>query len=98
MASEELEFEWDDEKERINLRKHGVSFLTAAEIFDHPMVEHVDDRKDYGEVRIVGLGCADGEIYRAVYTWRSDTRVRIINAKKANRHEREEYYRAIHDE
>jgi uncharacterized DUF497 family protein len=98
LASADLEFEWDPEKERINLEKHGVSFLTAAAMFDHPMVDHMDDREDYGEVRIVGLGQVDGKIYRAVYTWRGDKRVRIISAKRARRHEREEYFREIHDE
>jgi len=33
MADEELEFEWDEAKARINLEKHKVSFLTAATIF-----------------------------------------------------------------
>jgi len=98
LASEDLEFEWDPEKEKINLEKHGVSFLTIAEMFENPMVEHVDDRRDYGEVRIIGLGQLEGKIYRAVYTWRSDKRVRIISGKKARRHEREEYFREIHDE
>jgi hypothetical protein len=33
MADQELEFEWDEAKARLNLEKHGVSFLTAAAIF-----------------------------------------------------------------
>ncbi len=98
MADKDIEFEWDPQKEKINLRKHGVSFLTAAEIFDHPMIEQLDDRVDYGELRFVGLGQADGKIYRVVYTWRDERRVRIISAKEARRYEREEYFRAIHDE
>ena len=45
----ELEFEWDEEKARTNLAKHGVSFLTAAEIFANEIMERIDDREDYGE-------------------------------------------------
>ncbi len=33
-----LEFEWDDEKARSNLRKHGVSFEDAAQAFDDPLL------------------------------------------------------------
>jgi uncharacterized DUF497 family protein len=42
----ELEFEWDDEKARANLARHRVSFLTAAEIFAHAILERIDDRED----------------------------------------------------
>ncbi len=44
----ELEFEWDEDKARTNLTKHGVSFLTAAEIFANEIMERIDDREDYG--------------------------------------------------
>ena len=80
----ELEFEWDEDKAAANLTKHGVSFLTAAEAFANEMIEKIDDREDYGEVRFV---------YRVVYTWRHHSLVRIISAQKASRHERELYYR-----
>jgi len=49
----ELEFEWDEEKARSNLAKHRVSFLTAAEIFANEILERIDSRKDYGEVRLL---------------------------------------------
>ena len=98
MVDDALQFEWDPEKERANLQKHGVSFLTAAETFDHRMIDQVDDRRDYGEVRLIALGRADGKVYRVVYTWRGDARIRIISARKASRHEREEYLRDLHDE
>jgi uncharacterized DUF497 family protein len=55
----ELEFEWDEEKARTNLAKHRVSFLTAAEIFANEIMERIDDREDYGEVRWIALGRAD---------------------------------------
>jgi hypothetical protein len=51
-----LEFEWDEAKARINLEKHGVSFLTAAATFINERLERVDDRQDYGEIRWIEQG------------------------------------------
>ena len=68
----ELKFEWDEGKAARNLAKHGVSFLTAAAVFANEIVERIDDREDYGEVRFVALGRVDTTIYRVAYTWRSE--------------------------
>jgi uncharacterized DUF497 family protein len=46
-------------------------------------------------LRFIALGRVETEIYRVAYTWRDDTIIRIIPAQKANRHERETYYREI---
>jgi uncharacterized DUF497 family protein len=90
----ELEFEWDEEKARANLAKHCVSFLTAAEIFANQIMERIDDREDYGEIRFIALGSVDTEVYRVVFTWRGGNLIRIISAQKASRDEREIYHRA----
>jgi uncharacterized protein len=90
---DELQFEWDEDKAAANLIKHGVSFLTAAELFANEMIEKIDDREDYGEPRFIALGRVDLGVYRVVYTRRTETLVRIISAQKASRHERELYYR-----
>jgi len=88
----ELEFEWDEEKARANLAKHRVSFLTAAEIFANEILERIDDREDYGEIRFIALGRVDTEVYRVVFTWRDEGLIRIISAQKASRDEREIYH------
>jgi uncharacterized DUF497 family protein len=92
MAGKELEFEWDEAKALINLKKHRVSFLTAAAIFLNERFERIDDRKEYGEFRWIALGRVDGEVYRIVFTWRSENLIRLISAQKASRDEREIYY------
>jgi uncharacterized DUF497 family protein len=92
----ELVFEWDEEKAALNLAKHGVSFLRAAEIFVNEMLEKIDDREDYGELRFIALGRVETEVYRVVYTWRGEGVVRLISAQKANKNERETYYREIY--
>ncbi|MGD0292590.1 MAG: BrnT family toxin [Terracidiphilus sp.] len=93
MAGKELEFEWNEAKARINLKKHRVSFLTAAAIFLNERLERIDDRKEYGELRWIALGRVDGAVYRVVFTWRSENLIRIISAQKASKDEREIYYR-----
>ena len=90
----ELEFEWDEEKARTNLAKHRVSFLTACEIFASEIMERIDDREDYGEIRFIALGRVDTEVYRVVFSWRDENLIRIISAQKASRDEREIYHRA----
>ena len=91
----ELKFEWDESKAARNLAKHGVSLLTAAAVFANEIVERIDDREDYGEVRFIALGRVEMTIYRIVYTWRSEGVIRIISAQKAARNEREIYYRQV---
>lgn len=95
MAEQELEFEWDQAKAKSNLEKHGVSFLTAAAIFQNERLERVDDREDYGEVRWIALGRVDIEVYRVTYTWRAENLVRIVSAQRASKDEEEIYYREI---
>jgi hypothetical protein len=69
-----IEFEWDDVKAAANLRKHGVSFAFAAKAFRDPSgIEWIDDREDYGEVRTILLGMADGTIRVAFVDGTRDT-------------------------
>ncbi len=93
MTQKELEFEWDEAKAKTNLEKHGVSFLTAAAIFSNERLERIDDREDYGEVRWIALGRVGIEVFRVVFTWRSENLIRIVSAQKASKDEQEIYYR-----
>jgi len=47
-------FEWDEAKSRRNLSERGFGFEYAARIFLNPTLERLDNRRDYGEVRIQG--------------------------------------------
>jgi uncharacterized DUF497 family protein len=58
-------------------------------------MEAVDDRADYGEVRHIALGLSGDKVLNVVYTWRDGNIIRIISARRANRHDAEKYYRAI---
>ncbi len=92
-----MEFEWDDAKAALNLRKHGVAFEDAAHVFLDPgRVVVVDDRIDYGEDRWLTIGWAGAALLVVVHTLRGTDEevVRIISARKANAGERG-YYREI---
>lgn len=80
----ELEFEWDPEKERENLKKHGVSFKEAETVFGDPLAADVPDEEHStaGEQRWTKIGrSASGKTLKVVYLERGE-RIRIISARK----------------
>lgn len=90
----DVQFEWDEAKERLNVQKHGIDFETAMLIWEGPTVENVDDRFEYGETRYIAFGEVDGRVLAVVYTWRGDN-CRLISARIANRNERRAYRQAV---
>jgi len=87
-----MKFEWDENKNQSNIRKHGIRFEQAISIFDNIRLTRLDDRFDYGETRYISLGLLEGEVVIVViYTIRGD-KVRIISARKANKEERKTYH------
>lgn len=83
--------EWDDNKNRINKQKHGISFETAALVFaDDERIEYLDKEHSVDEDRYVVLGCVHGIIY-VVYTMRGEA-ARLISARMATARERGIYY------
>ena len=58
------------------------------------VLEKIDDRKQYGEMRIAAVGLVEGVELYIVYTMRGEN-CRIISARRANRHEREAYRQAF---
>jgi uncharacterized DUF497 family protein len=88
-----IEFEWDEDKATANWRDHGLAFQEAIQAFRDPLaVEHIDDRKDYGEERINLIGMCTGVLVHVTYTERNE-RIRIISARRAEHHEQDDYYR-----
>ncbi len=86
-----MEFEWDEDKNERNRRRHGLSFEEAALVFLDPLQEVIfDDRDDYGEERLTVFGMVDGLLLAVTYTMRGET-TRLISARKATRHERKRY-------
>jgi uncharacterized DUF497 family protein len=69
-----------------------VSFETAIKVFRDPFaIERLDDREDYGEERFILIGTAEEAVVTVVYTERNG-RFRIISARRATRHEQDDYF------
>ena len=86
-------FEWDEAgKAGINFRKHGVRVPEAIPVFDDPYaIAITDDESAPDEQRFITIGIgAMGRLLVVVYSW-SDGNIRIISARPAESHEREEY-------
>ncbi len=76
----EPSFEWDPEKEKININKHGMDFATAAEAFTDPGRKIVMDSKhNRTEERLFCLGKVNGRILTVRFTYR-EGKIRIIGA------------------
>ena len=91
IISEDGRFEWDENKDRLNKKKHGFSFNEILEIFDDPaFLEGYDQEHSKQEERYYGMGCLNNTLYViAFYTYRE--RIRIISARQADNDEQEEY-------
>jgi uncharacterized DUF497 family protein len=91
-----VEFEWDENKNRINLEKHGILFEDAVAVFADP--EELTEPSPYAlEQRLQTIGRAEVAILFVVHTLRSEPgeepRIRIISARPASRSERMRYER-----
>jgi uncharacterized protein len=91
MSSDFGDFEWDEAKRARNIRERKIDFIDLVPLFEHDVLEIVDDRFDYGETRIKCFGELSGRVYVVVYTRRGGTR-RIISARKANVREQRAYH------
>jgi uncharacterized DUF497 family protein len=92
-----VKFEWDEEKNKENIRKHELDFADAWEIFDAPMLTNLDTREDYGEERWIGIGSLKNFIVVVTYTEREDV-IRIISLRKALKYERTRFEEALRNE
>jgi uncharacterized DUF497 family protein len=92
-----MNFEWDEAKNRANIRKHGFDFAWAGQMFRVPLLVRPDTREDYGEERWVGLGMIGGRVAVVTFAELSPDNIRIISVRKANHEERKEYENAVKD-
>ena len=87
-------FVWDDDKNRLNIKKHGIDFETASFVFDDSdRLEYYDSKHSIFEDRYITIGSINGMItvLYVVFTERKGD-IRIISARKANDAERKVYY------
>ena len=86
--------DFDSAKNESNHGKHGVSLALAAELdWDNALV-WVDERRDYGELRMIALAPATGILYAVAFVDRGEIR-RIISLRRANRREVKHYVQSL---
>ena len=91
MKSKALQFEWDEDKNKININKHGISFKMASRVFyDEHRLVFPDIQHSTNEERQITIGFVK-DVLMVVHTMRGE-RVRIISARPATKAERERYY------
>ena len=91
-----MRFEWDSKKNLTNIRKHGVSFEEAQEVFDDPLhIALLDHRFGYFEERWITIGRTEKRrLIVAAHLYFDDEGeevIRIISAREATRNERRQY-------
>lgn len=96
-----MDFEWDPDKREANLRRHGVDFVDAAEVFARPHLAVPSPRGDEDREVAIGLlparGVPDawsGRLATIVYVQRGSA-IRIISARRARKNERDAYRKAL---
>jgi len=79
-----MEFEWDENKNRANVEKHGIDFKTAAGVF---LQEHRIKKSPFAdEDRWLAMGMVEGRRITVVFTVRKG-RCRIISARRSRKNE-----------
>jgi uncharacterized DUF497 family protein len=90
-------FEWDEAKNRVNIRKHGFNFADAEEMFRGLLLVRSDVREDYGEERWIGIGMIRGRFTFVAFAEPLPATIRIISLRRAHHEEQKEYEDAVKD-
>ncbi len=85
-----MKFNFDSNKDTINLAKHQLSLADAANLDWMAALIWIDNRQDYGEIRQIGLVPMNQRLYVVVFVDKKTER-RIISLRKANNREYERY-------
>ena len=86
-----INFVWDRKKAQSNLRKHGITFETACEVFFDPFICLVAADVVSGEERETVVGMTeDWRLLKVVYVFRSET-IRLVSARTVTIQERKNY-------
>jgi hypothetical protein len=87
-----MRFMWDETKRQANLKRHGLDFADAEQVFGGPLVLMEDTREDYGEQRMIGIGLLDIVVVLIVRVEFDET-IRIVSMRKADSDETDLFYR-----
>ncbi len=91
-----MKFEWDEKKNKDNIKKHGIDFNDASLIFNAPLLSKLDTKKNYGEERWQGIGLMKNILVVLSWTEKNNGKtIRMISIRRALKHERKEYEKNI---
>jgi uncharacterized DUF497 family protein len=89
-----MKIEWDEEKRKSNINKHGFDFVDAVKNFEGATFTMRDDRFDYGDNRYISLGMLEGIIIVIAHS-EIDDLIRVISMRKATKNEQKIYFRGF---
>lgn len=88
-------FQWDDDKNKINIKKHGIDFETAALVFNDDLRLEIKDRKHPDENRFITIGLVYDVLFVSycdrINSDTGNTDIRIISARLADEREIKAY-------
>ena len=85
-----MAFEWNEEKNKLNVEKHGIDFVDAKEIWKGLVLDLPSPQDHHSEERFIAIGLSKERHITVIYTWR-DTNRRLISARKARDNEQKKY-------
>jgi uncharacterized protein len=89
-----MKITFDPAKREWTLRERGLDFRDAPEVFAGLRLEHPDERRDYGEVRMITIGYLRGRMVVVGWTPRGNAR-HVFSMRKANEREQKKYSQEI---
>lgn len=89
-----MAFDWDDNKRTLNIKNHGIDFVSVISIFDDPnAIEAYDEDHSDNEDRYQIIGMAKPGILFVAYTMRdNDNTIWLISARRAEKSEIAKYH------
>lgn len=87
---DDMKITYDPAKQMKTLVDRGIDFADSGDVFSGKTLDQIDNRRDYGEERIVTVGRLRGRMVIIVWTPRGDTR-HIISMRKANEREQSRF-------
>ena len=91
-----MKFKWDENKNNLNINKHGIDFSDLKTVFEGYTFTFEDTRFDYGEERFITFGLLNGRVVVIVHA-EDEENIRIISARKATKNEQKMYIEGISD-
>ncbi|MGC2415235.1 MAG: BrnT family toxin [Stellaceae bacterium] len=85
-----MDITFDPAKNERNIRERDLSFDQARDFDFATAIVEIDERRDYGEIRVVALGFLEGRLHSLCYV-ETEVGIRVISFRKANAREIKRY-------